>query len=64
MTYKEMGYIFQTLGCVGAANLDGGGSAQMLIRHPVAKVWQIRNSPADGAERPVINGWTVVVDEP
>lgn len=64
MTYKEMGYIFQALGCVGAANMDGGGSAQMLIRHPIAHVWQIRNSPADGAERPVINGWAVIVDEP
>ena len=64
MTYKEMGYIFQTLGCVGAANLDGGGSAQMLIRHPIADVWQIRNRPSDGAERPVINGWAVIVEEP
>jgi exopolysaccharide biosynthesis protein len=64
MTYKEMGYIFQALGCTGAANMDGGGSAQMLIRHPIAGVWQIRNSPADGAERPVINGWAVIVDEP
>lgn len=64
MTYKEMGYIFQALGCVNAVNMDGGGSAQMLIRHPIANVWQIRNSPADGAERPVINGWAVLVDEP
>lgn len=64
MTYKEMGYIFQTLGCSGAANLDGGGSAQMLIRHPIANVFQIRNRPSDGAERPVINSWTVLVEEP
>ena len=64
MTYKEMGYIFQTLGCTEAANLDGGGSAQMLIRHPVADVYQIRNRPADGTERPVINGWTAIVEEP
>ena len=64
LTYKEMGYIFQTLGCSGAANLDGGGSAQMLIRHPIADVYQIRNSPSDGSERPVINGWTVIVREP
>lgn len=64
MSYKEMGHIFKTLGCVGAANLDGGGSAQMLIRHPIADVYQIRNSPADGAERPVVNGWAVIVDEP
>ena len=64
MTYKEIGAIFQTLGCVRAANLDGGGSAQMLIRHPIADVWQIRNRPSDGAERPVINGWAVIVEEP
>ncbi len=64
MSYKEMGYVFQSLGCIGAVNMDGGGSAQMLIRHPIAEVWQIRNSPADGAERPVINGWAVIVDEP
>ena len=64
LTYKEMAYIFQTLGCVNAANLDGGGSAQMLIRHPIAGVWQIRNSPADGTERPVVNGWAAIVDEP
>lgn len=63
MTYKEMAFIFQSLGCVSAANLDGGGSAQMLIRHPVAGVFQIRNSPADGQERPVVNAWTVIVDE-
>jgi len=36
----------------------------MLIRHPIAGVWQIRNSPADGTERPVVNGWAVIVDEP
>ncbi len=64
MKYKEMAYIFQSLGCVNAANLDGGGSAQFLIRHPLAQVFQIRNRPSDGAERPVINGWAVVVDEP
>ncbi len=64
LTYKEMGYMFQSLGCVNAVNLDGGGSAQFLIRHPLAQVFQIRNNPADGTERPVINGWTVVVDEP
>lgn len=64
MTYKEMGLIFQTLGCSGAANLDGGGSAQMLIRHPIADVYQIRNTPSDGKERPVINGWTAIVKEP
>lgn len=64
MTYAEMASIFYSLGCEGAANLDGGGSAQMLIRHPIARVWQIRNSPSDGSERAVFNGWMVTVDEP
>lgn len=64
LTYKEMAYMFQALGCQGAANLDGGGSAQFLVRHPVAQVFQIRNSPSDGAERAVINAWAVIVDEP
>ncbi len=64
LNYSEMGHIFKSLGCINAANLDGGGSAQMLIRNPLAQVFQIRNTPADGAERPVINGWAVVVDEP
>lgn len=64
MTYKELAYILKAVGCKNAANLDGGGSAQMLIRHPIADVWQIRNNPADGKEREVINGWAVLVDEP
>jgi len=64
LTYKEMAYMFQSLGCEGAANLDGGGSAQFLVRHPVAQVFQIRNSPSDGAERAVINAWAVTADEP
>lgn len=64
MTYSEMASFFQALGCTGAANLDGGGSAQMLIRNPVAQIFQIRNRPADKAERAVINGWMVTVEEP
>lgn len=64
LTYKEMAYMFKSLGCKGAANLDGGGSAQFLVRHPVAQVFQIRNHPSDGAERPVVSGWAVTVDEP
>ena len=60
MTYKEMGYIFQTLGCTEAANLDGGGSAQMLIRDPGTGERRIANSPCDGKERPVISGWAII----
>ena len=64
LSYKEMSSIFLALGCTAAATLDGGGSSQLLIRHPIVRTWQIRNSPSDGAERPVFNGWMVTVDEP
>ncbi len=64
LSYEHMSGIFKALGCTEAGTLDGGGSAQMLIRHPVANVWQIRNRPADGTERAVINAWAVTVDEP
>lgn len=63
LSYKHLAHIFKALGCTYGANLDGGGSAQILIRHPVANVYQIRNSPADGTERPVINSWAVTVNE-
>ncbi len=64
INYPHMGSIMQGLGCAWAANLDGGGSTQMLIRHPIANAFQIRNRPTDGAERPVVNGWMVTVKEP
>jgi hypothetical protein len=63
-TYAEMGSVMQGLGCSWAANLDGGGSSQMLIRHPIADVFQIRNRPSDGQERAVVNTWMVTVAEP
>ncbi|MDE7407677.1 MAG: phosphodiester glycosidase family protein [Muribaculaceae bacterium] len=62
LTYPEMGEIMKGLGCAWASNLDGGGSAQMLIRHPIADTFQIRNRPSDGAERAVVNGWMVTVN--
>lgn len=64
INYPHMGSLMKALGCSWAANLDGGGSAQMLIRHPIADAFQIRNRPSDGAERPVANGWMITVAEP
>lgn len=66
MTYAEMASVFSGLGCVAAANLDGGGSAQMLVKNPLTGKRIITNWPSDpdegagGQERPVINGWTIV----
>lgn len=64
MLYWEMGEIMKSLGCRWATNLDGGGSAQLVIRHPSANVYQLRNRAADGAQRPVVNTWMVTVNEP
>ena len=61
LTYPEMGSIMKALGCSWAVNLDGGGSTQMLIRHPIADIFQIRNRPSDGQERPVVNTWMVKI---
>ena len=66
MTYYEMASIFHGLGCVAAANLDGGGSAQMLVKNPKTGKKVICNHPSDptngagGQERAVINGWAIV----
>lgn len=61
LTYPEMGDIMKAIGCMRAVNLDGGGSSQMLVRQPDGSL-MIRNRPSDGKERPVINGWMIVVD--
>jgi exopolysaccharide biosynthesis protein len=54
----------KSLGCSWATNLDGGGSSQLVIRHPVANVFQLRNRASDGAERAIVNSWMVLVNEP
>lgn len=36
MTLKELGYLMQSLGCVNAMNLDGGGSTVMYVKGIIA----------------------------
>lgn len=60
LTYRQMGAMFKSLGCTDALNLDGGGSAQMLIKDPHTGKHRIINNPTDGKERAVINGWAVI----
>ncbi len=64
MLYWEMGEIMKSLGCSWSSNLDGGGSAQLVIRHPSADIYMLRNRASDGAQRPVVNTWMVTVNEP
>ena len=65
----ECANILLQLGAYDAVNLDGGGSAMLVIRHPSVDVYQLRNRACDdtsgvGAERAVVSCWMVTVDEP
>ena len=72
MTYMEMACIFKALGCQAAVNLDGGGSTEMLIRHPQTSEIVVCNWPSDSAfdkgnaegdggfERPRPTTWAIV----
>lgn len=64
LLYWEMGEMMKSLGCSWSSNLDGGGSAQLVVRHPTVDVYQLRNRASDGAERPVVSCWMVTSDEP
>jgi hypothetical protein len=58
MTLDELANYLITLGCDGAMNLDGGGSATLWYEG------QIRNSPSEGDERLVANSLVVVRKRP
>ena len=58
MSLPELAKVMIKLGCVNAANLDGGGSTTM------ASYYGIFNSPSGGTERAVSNGVAVFGNEP
>ncbi|MFD0599088.1 phosphodiester glycosidase family protein [Catellatospora coxensis] len=71
MTYVELANYMKSLGADDAINLDGGGSSTLVARMPGATSVSVRNTPSDGAQRPVPNGigfvstaqaWTTTVD--
>ena len=53
-----MCYILKQAGAWNVANMDAGGSAQMMVRGSLV------NNPADGKERPVSNGFMVFTNAP
>lgn len=53
-----MCYILKQAGAWNVANMDAGGSAQMMLRGSLV------NNPADGKERPVSNGFMVFSNAP
>jgi hypothetical protein len=54
MTLAELGDYMQKLGCDLAVSLDGGASATLWFKG------KVRNSPSDGADRPIANGLVVL----
>jgi hypothetical protein len=57
MTLNELGQYMQSLGCVNAMNLDGGGSTTSWTRGV-----GVRNTPSDGTERSVTSALGVWSD--
>jgi len=54
MTLAELAQTMASFGCVGAINLDGGGSTTVLVRADNG-ICSVTNVPSDGAERSVSN---------
>ncbi len=55
MTLKALSEQMISLGCVTAANLDGGGSTVVKASLPITEGFATVNSPSDKSERPVSN---------
>ena len=56
MTLRELAELMITLGAVDAINLDGGGSATLVVRD------RVLNLPSDGRDRPVGSAILVLAD--
>lgn len=61
MTVSELAGLMRSFGAADAVNLDGGGSTELATRRPGTQQVTVRNTPSDGAERPVANGVGVFV---
>ncbi len=55
MTLAELAETMQSFGCVGALNLDGGGSTTVLVRENDGAMI-VANEPTDGYTRSISNG--------
>lgn len=51
LTLSDLAQELLELGCVGALNMDGGGSTTFLFREPDGDEYSIVNSPSDGSAR-------------
>ena len=55
MTLTALAQRMQSLGCVNAINLDGGGSTAMVVTYPGDAYLKTANSPSDGSLRSCSN---------
>lgn len=60
INYQELGEMIKALGVKDAINIDGGGSSTLMIKHPLANVWQVRNKPQDGDPRAIATSWLII----
>ncbi|MEU9388110.1 phosphodiester glycosidase family protein, partial [Streptomyces sp. NPDC048279] len=54
--FDDMAELLVRLGATEAFMLDGGGSTEIVARHPGDAAVSVVNTPSDGNERPVPNG--------
>ena len=60
LTVLEQAQVMKDLGCVWAGHLDGGGSCTYAAKAEGSNEFKIENSPSDGSERSVSNGFLMV----
>lgn len=56
LSFDDTAKLMVRLGADGAFMLDGGGSTEMVARHPGEKGVSVTNTPSDGNERVIPNG--------
>lgn len=59
----EAGELMRLAGCTTAYNLDGGGSATLIVRNEYGD-FDIVNTPSDGSERSIGNAILMVMRDP
>ena len=60
LTMQEQAQVMLDLGCVWAGHLDGGGSCTYGAKAEGSNEFVIANSPSDGSERSISNGFIIV----
>ncbi|MBR6514807.1 MAG: phosphodiester glycosidase family protein, partial [Clostridia bacterium] len=60
LTLLEQAQVMVDLGCVEALHLDGGGSGTYACKPEGQDDFVITNSPSDGSERSISNGFIIV----